>query len=41
MTVYAGIMVCRGRVVAADIASADPEGFVLPPTAFATLGEKT
>lgn len=41
MTVYAGILVYRGRVIAADLASADPSGFVLPLTAFSTLGDGT
>ena len=31
-TVYANIFVWRGRVVACDISSANPEGFVLPLT---------
>ena len=30
--VYANLFVYRGRIVACDISSADPEGFVIPLT---------
>lgn len=29
-TVYANLLVCRGRVIGCDVSSADPEGFVEP-----------
>lgn len=29
-TVYANLLVCRGRVIGCDVSSADPEGFVDP-----------
>lgn len=38
-TVYATILVCRRRVVAADVSSADPKGFLMPLTEFLTIAK--
>ena len=34
-TVLVNLIVCRGRVIAADVSSGDPDSFVLPLTEFA------
>lgn len=38
-TVYATVLVHRRRVVAADVSSADPTGFVMPPTEFLSIAK--
>ena len=40
-TVYANIIVYRGHVIACDVSTADPRGFVKPLTDFAALREQT
>ena len=37
--VYATLLIYRGRVIGADVASGDPAGFLLPLTEFGTIAE--